>query len=1018
MPQSTRWYSSSAPARISTAVAWAATLLCASAAAGQAPAAAASGAMPGDSALLGFMKFRSIGPAGPGGRVDDIAVSRSNPDVEYIAFATGGLFRSTNRGVTFEPVFEADGSASFGDVAIDPRNADVVYAGTGENNNRQSSSFGDGLYKTMDGGKSWTYVGLRETQTISRIVIDPEHPDVVYVAADGHLFGPNPERGIYKSGDGGRTWRRVAYVDENTGFTDLALDPSNPRTLYAASYERRRSGCCYNGGGPGSGMWKSTDGGEHWKRLAGHGLPGGTYGRIALSVAPSEPRVVYAQIEASPLAASGAAPAGGEEEGGGGRGGYDWCNNGAPPAAGSGGRGGARPALDESRGGVYRSADRGATWVLVSNCDNRPLYFSQIVADPRDANTVYVAGPATSVSRDGGRTFTELSRAGGVAEPSHVDIHAIWIDPSDSRHLMLGTDGGVNVTWDGGHAWAPITTMSTGLAYWVSADMRRPYRVVTGMQDNGVWGGPSATRAAEGVILNASWYGINPGDGFHTAVDPSDYHIVYAESQNGAAIRYDLATGDQQSIRPAAPPRRGGPAPAGAVGSCVDGRIVAGGGRGRGFGAGSSAGNVVNAAPGEQYRFNWNTPFILSPDDPNIVWFGGNRLFKSYDRGSTYVESPDLTKAVDRCRIDLMGASGAAPQLGKNDGVTFYSTIISISESPVAPGDVWAGTDDGNLEVSRDGGTTFTEVGHAIPGLPAGALTGDNPYWISSIDASHTDPATAYVSVDGHRSDDMHPYVFVTHDYGSTFQSVAGDLPVFGNVQVIREDPRNPALLYVGTELGLYLSADTGRTWQKAPGGFPTVRTDDILIHPRDGDLIVATHGRGVWIADDITPLQQLTPAEQAQPAALLDVRDAVAYRHDVEADQCRPTLPCLGQALFVGENAPRGTAIDYYLRDAAAGPVHVAVTDASGRVLCTSDGSGAPGVHRIQWTLAVPPEAGAAGRGGGRGGRGGEASMACNRDGTGPTAGPGTYAVTLSIGDQHYSKPVRVLEDRWLNER
>ena len=974
--------------------------------------------------LLAPFRFRSIGPAGPGGRIDDIAVSEIDPSIIYLAYATGGLFKSVNNGTTFEPVFESYGSASFGDIAIDPTNPNVVYAGTGEANNRQSSSFGDGVYKTTDGGKTWTNIGLKETQTISRIVIDPRNSQIVYVAANGHLFGPNAERGIYKTVNGGRSWDRIKFVDENTGFTDIAIDPANPSTLFAASYQRRRSGCCYNGGGPGSALWKTSDGGKTWSRLSGNGLPQGTYGRIAIDVSRSNPRVVYAQIEVGEVGTDNAVATAGEgaPAAGGGRGGFDWCNNGAPAVSGGRGRGGATearnadaapPALDPRRSGLYRSADGGRTWGLVSNCDERPLYFSQVVVDPQNSNTVYVAGSPASRSLDGGKTFVALSRAGGNGEPGHVDIHAIWVDPKNSNHLMLATDGGLNITWDQGKNWNQVSTMSVGSSYWVSADMRHPYFVYTGMQDNGGWGGPSATRAVEGVIPNSAWFGISPGDGFQTAVDPTDYNIVYTESQNGTASRYDLRTGAQRSIRPVAPPAtsRTDAAPAG---SCVDGRIVGGRGGGGGRGGAPGAGNVLNAQPGEQYRYNWNTAFALSPHDPHIVWFGGNRLFKSYSRGDTYVESADLTKQIDRCKINLMGAPGNKSQLGKNDGVTSYSTIISISESPVLPGVVWVGTDDGNLQLSRDGGTTFTEVGKNLTGLPQGALTGDNPYWISRIDASHFDAGTAYVAVDGHRTDDMHPYIFVTHDYGRTFRSVTGDLPSYGNVQVVREDPKNRNLLYAGTEFGLFISLDGGTSWSKAKNGFPTVRTDDILVHPRDGDLIVAAHGRGIWIADDITPLQQLTPSVSAQDAVLFDVRPAVAYLRDLRADRCRPTLPCFGQSVFLAENPPRGTAISYYLKSAATDDVKISISDAAGHVLCTTSGPRAAGINRVQWTLSAPL---AARTGVGRG-SGAAPSSSCTQTGDANEVAPGAYTATLSVGGHDYTKPVQVLEDRWLEER
>jgi photosystem II stability/assembly factor-like uncharacterized protein len=1023
--------------------------------------------------LLRSFRFRSIGPASMGGRIDDIAVSESDPNVIYIGYAVGGVFKSENNGVSFEPVFQTYTTASIGDIAIHPRDPKIVYIGTGEPNNRQTASFGDGIYKTTDGGKTFTNLGLKETQTIARIVIDPKNPETVYVASPGHLFGPNPERGVYKTTDGGKTWNLVKFIDNDTGFTDIALDPANSSVVYAASYQRRRSGCCFNGGGPGSGIWKSTDAGKTWTKLTGSGLPPGTYGRIALDVSRSNPNVVYAQVEAGEpgrpvptppvqqTAATEATPAGaaavtpqtggrasapggqppagtpqqaaanlGRGGGGAGRGNqYNWCNN-AGPGQGFGGRGGGRfgqpeqpqaprtpPALDPSDGGVLRSEDKGKTWTLVSNCNSRPMYFSQLRVDPSNDKTIYVAGLPVAKSLDGGKTFATLDEAGGNNDPGHVDQHAIWVDPKNPKHIMIGNDGGLDVSWDQGKSWDFVNTMATALAYVVTADMRHPYYVYIGLQDNGSWGGPSAVRG-RGGIMNSHWFGIGGGDGFYTAVDPSDYNIVITESQDGATNRYNLAEGGRgRSIRPNAGGGRGGrggggagrgggaPNQAAANAEAVSGAAAEGqpappvqvGGQG-GFGGRGGAPNVLNAIPGDNYRFNWNTPVIMSPHNPKIVYLGGNRLFKSYNQGDTWVASEDLTKKVDRNNVPMMGMAGNVTQLSKNDGVVSYSTIISISESPVMPGIVWAGTDDGNLQVSRDGGMTFTEVGKNLTGLPA-----NHQYWISRVDASHFDQGTAYVAVDGHRSDDLKPYVFVTHDFGKSFQSVAGNLPQYGNVQVIREDPKNKDLLYVGTEFGLFVSLDGGKSWQKFMNNYPTVRTDDILIHPRDNDLIVATHGRSVWIADDITPLQQLTPAVRDSDATLFDIRPAVAWLNDQQNNQ-----QVGGQKVFVGENAPRGAAINYYLK-ANAGDVKISIADVNGRTIRTLEAPKTAGINRVMWNLAPQPPQGQQGGGGGGGGGG--------RGGAGAVE-PGTYIVTLEVGGKKLTKPLQVLQDRWLNER
>jgi photosystem II stability/assembly factor-like uncharacterized protein len=1023
-----------------------------------------------DDPVLGAFHFRSIGPASMGGRIDDIAVSESDPSIIYVGYAVGGVFRSTNNATSFEPVFQTYGTASIGDIAIHPTNPNIVYVGTGEPNNRQTASFGDGIYKTTDGGKSFMRLGLAETQTIARIVIDPKNPETVYVASPGHLFGPNPERGVYKTTDGGKTWQQIKFIDNDTGFTDIALDPGNSSIIYAASYQRRRSGCCFNGGGPGSALWKSTDAGRTWTKLSEHGLPPGTYGRIALDVSRSNPNVVYAQIEAGetgtpektpavqPGAATEATPpgaaavtppgtgragragrAGGAGRAGeagqppaevpeaGGRGGpsFDWCNNGGPTKgylAGRGGGGGRAeqqppsgwtpPAIDPKKGGLLRSDNKGQSWTLVSNCDARPMYFSQLRVDPTNDKTIYVAGLPVAKSLDGGKTFATLDAAGGNDSPGHVDQHAIWIDPKNPKHVMIGNDGGLDISWDQGRTWDFVNTMASALAYVVTADMRHPYYVYVGLQDNGSWGGPSAVRG-RGGIMNSDWFGIGGGDGFYTAVDPTDFNRVITESQDGNTNRYDLTTGRGESIRPRAPAAQTGRAgEAGRAGETGRGEEAGRAGRAGEAGqtappvqvggpaaqAGGRGGppNVLNAHPGDQYRFNWNTPVVMSPHNPKIVWLGGNRLFKSYNQGDTWMASDDLTKQIDRNTVSLMGVPGNVTQLSKNDGVVSYGTIISISESPILPGVVWAGTDDGNLQVSQDGGVTFTEVGRNLPGLPP-----NHQYWISRIDASHFAADTAYVSVDGHRSDDLKPYVFVTHDFGKTFQSISGDLPSSGNVQVIREDPKNRNLLYVGTEFGLFASLDAGKTWKRFMTNYPTVRTDDILVHPRDNDLIVATHGRSVWIADDISPLQQMTPEVMAQDAFLFTMRPAIAYLNDQQHGQ-----QVGGQKVFIGENAPRGTSIDYYLKSAASGDVKISIADATGKVVRTLDGTKHAGINRVLWNLAPnPPANPPAGGGGGRGGQP-------------PAVDAGTYIVTLTAAGKTMVKSVTVVEDRWLNER
>jgi hypothetical protein len=690
------------------------------------------------------------------------------------------------------------------------------------------------------------------------------------------------------------------------------------------------------------------------------------------------------------------------------------------------------PAPDPKQGGVYRSNDKGGHWTLMSNCDSRPMYFSQLRIDPTNPDIVYVSDLPVDKSVDGGKTFFVLGGGGGANfAGGHVDQHARWIDPRNGNHILVGNDGGFQESWDQGRTWDYHNTMATGLAYVVTADLRRPYYVYTGLQDNGSWGGPSSTRT--NGIYNSDWYGMCGGDGFYTAVNPEKPWIAYCESQDGGTQRYDFKEGTQQSITP----RNGG-----------GGRGGRGGGGG---GAGGGRGNVLNAQPGDVYKFNWNTPYILSPHDPNIVWYGGNHLFKSYNGGDTWTASPDLTKQIDRTTVTVMGVQGDKTMLAKNDGHTQYGTIISVSESPVMPGVVWAGTDDGNLQVSRDGGVTFTEVGKNLPGLAK--MDNANLYWISRIDASHFDAATAYVSVDGHRSDDLKPHVYKTTDYGATFKDITGDLPQYGNVQVIREGAlpgpanaeRNKDLLFVGTEFGLYVSLNGGQHWEPFMNNYPTVRTDDILVHPRDNDLIIATHGRSIMIADDISPLQQLTPTVQSQDAYLFDIRPAVNYLRDVTSNQHTG-----GQRGWEGANAPRGTAISYYLK-APAQSVTLSVTGPSGpngaTTTTTLTASNRAGINRVQF--------GGGGAGGGRGGGGGgfgaaggqvtingqqvdiaslsqaqqdsiRASFAAQfgggggggggggRGGAGGGTQPGTYTAKLTVNGKEYTKTFEVLEDKW----
>lgn len=946
-----------------------------------------------DDPLLDSFVWRSIGPASMGGRIDDIAVVEGNPSVYYVGYATGGIWKTVNNGTTFAPIFDVYPAHSIGDIAIAPSNPNVIYVGTGEPNNRQSSSFGDGMYKSTDAGKTFTNVGLKETQSIGRVVVHPKNPDIVYVAAVGHLFGPNAERGLYKTTDGGKTWTNTKFIDEDTGFSDVAMDPQNPDILYATSYQRRRQPWGFNGGGPGSALWKTTNGGRTWTRLEGNGLPvNPIIGRIGIDICRTKPNVVYAQIE---VGASGGTGAGVSAAGGPAQAGGRGAGGGAAAGAGRGGAGEPQ-APDPDRSGVWRSDDRGRTWRLMSNNNNRPMYYSQIRVDPNNPDIVYTCGASFYKSTDGGKTFATVQ---GIA---HSDHHAVWIDPADSNHLVIGTDGGLDVSYDQAATWEFVNTMATGQFYALSADMRKPYYICGGLQDNGSWCGPSAVRNSVGV-LNSHWFRVGGGDGFYTAQDPFDHNIVYYESQDGNTSRVDLRTGRVQSIRPRPP----APARAGQQGQqgqqaqqtqqAAIARLAAQ------FGMGGRGPNIVPEPPeGTEYRFFWNTPFLLSPHNPSVIYLGGDRLFKSYNRGDTWMASEDLTRNVSRFVRPLLGVVGDGPMASKHDGVASYSNIVTISESPVVPGLVWVGTNDGNLQISRDGGTTWKNVVSNVKGVP------DETH-VSRVEASHFDAGTCYVTFDAHRTDDHKPYVYVTRDYGATWTSVAGNLPE-GNVNVIREDPKNPSLLYVGTEYALYVSLNGGKEWKRFMTGLPTVRIDDLLVHPRDGDLIAGTHGRSIWIVDDVTPLQQLTAQVMSSDVHLFDVRPARQYLNDVTLSQ-----QVGGAKHFVGENPQPGTAISYYLKSAPR-DFKLEVIDATGATVrtfsaCTgeeTDNSCAPvgpGLNRVQWDLRgdppqIPPEIAA--RAGGR-----------RRTPQGPALDPGIYTIRLTAGGKVLTTRAIIEEDR-----
>ncbi|MBI4913126.1 MAG: hypothetical protein HY823_10345 [Acidobacteria bacterium] len=891
---------------------------------------------------LANLKFREIGPAVMGGRVDDFAVVESNPSIVYAGTASGGLWKTINAGTTWTPLFDKEAVSTIGDVTVAPSDPSIVWVGTGEANNRQSSSWGHGVYRSTDGGATWQNMGLKDTHHIGRVVIHPTNPDIVYVAAQGRLWGPSKERGLYKTMDGGKTWKLVLFVNEDTGVTDLVMDPASPDTLYAAAYQRRRTVFGFSGSGPDGGIHKSTDGGQTWKKLQ-KGLPwdpepprprstGGPsaemmamfgitppeeppapeakpepgkrseIGRIGLAVYRKDPRIVYAVVE-------------------------------------------------HEKGGVFRSEDRGETWQRMSDTNPRAMYYSQIVVDPTNDLRIWVMGANMYNSEDGGKTFRQ-----DLVQRIHGDYHAMWINPANPDHVILGSDGGIHWSWDRGRSWDFVNNIAIGQFYEVGVDMRQPYWIYGGLQDNNTWGGPSRSMNPRG-ITNADWLTVGGGDGFFAQVDPKDPNTVYAESQDGNLLRRDIRTGEQRSIRP-------------------------------------------QPEEGEKpFRFQWNSPIVISATDHRTLYYGGNFLFKSTDRGDSWTRvSPDLTSGADRDKLPILGVVPDKQTRSRHDGVQQWPAITTVAESPVDAQVLWAGTDDGLLHVTRDGGKTWKNVFDRLPGAPKGT-------YVSRVVASRGGPGAAYATLDGHRSNDFAIYAYATSDFGETWKKITRGIPENqGVLNVIREHPRNPNLLFAGGEFGAYASWDKGQTWNPLRLNLPTVPVDDILVHPREGDLIFGTHGRSIWVLDDATPLAELSDQVLASPLHLFSIRPAIQWRPWANTGST-------GHKAFLGENPPNGAMIHYFLKEKPGEKesVRISILDGAGKVLRTLNGTGTPGVNRVVWDTrseipGMPPPAREAGPGGGGGfGRFGA---------QGPRVEPGTYTVKVKVGERETSGTVTIQED------
>ena len=849
------------------------------------------------SELLNGFKFRSIGPAVTGGRIHDVEALPNDPSTIYLATASGGIWKTINKGTTWTPIFDDQAVSTFGDIGIAPSNPDIIYAGTGEQNNRQSTSWGNGVYRSNDAGATWSHTGLEDTRHIGEVIVDPNDPDVAYVAALGNLWAPSSERGVFKTTNGGRRWRKVLFVDDYTGVVDMVMDPTDPNTLYAATYQRLRRTWGFNGGGPGSGIYKTTDGGRNWQELS-NGIPEGDKGRIGIAIAATNPQVLVATIEHA------------------------------------------------AESGVYRTEDGGMVWTKVSDTNPRPMYYSHIYIDPTTDQRVYILATTFYKSEDGGHTFMPLSRPPTYDVGVHSDFHDLWIDPNNPKHFYLVGDAGLHESWDMGQNHIKINNIPIGQFYGITVDMRDPYYIYGGMQDNHSWMGPSATRHWTGII-NDDWRQIGFGDGMYQQVDPTSHRYAYVLSQNGNLTRFDPETGDALNIKPVPPEGESG------------------------------------------YRFDWVTPSLLSRHNPSVLYLGGNRLFISRDRGETWERTDDLTRQIDRNRLELMGVLGSEQAISRNDGTSSFGEITTIAESPLNATILWVGTDDGNLQVTHDGGTTWTEVSGNVPDLPDGT-------YVSRVAASATEPGAAYATFDAHRDGDFDPYVYRTSDFGMSWTALMGNLPT-GSVNVIVEHHANPNLLFLGTEHALFVSTDGGRGWTKFDSNLPTTLYDDLVIHQRDNDLIVGTHGRSLWILDDLTPLAEWAGATRDNETFLFSTTPATIFQYWKDTSY-------RGQAAFAGENPPDGALLSYYLpsdvREAS-----IRITNSAAETVRELTVPTDEGIHRLTWDLRHAPIANdAASRA--------PTSLPHPIGDRGPFVSPGSYSVELSANGRTYSQSLVVRGD------
>lgn len=838
-----------------------------------------------DSGIAKAFKWRNIGPANMSGRISDIEALDNDFTTVLIGSASGGVWKSSNAGITWEPIFDSYGAASIGDVAFFQKNPEIIWVGTGEKNPRNSIAWGDGIYKSTDGGKTFTHMGLKETHSISKIITHPSDPDIVYVAAGGHLWGYSGDRGLFMTKNGGKSWKKLKKGlpnDGKTGAIDMVMDPSDEKVLYVSFWQRLRRPYRFDSGGPNGGIFKSTDAGKSWKKLT-NGLPKGDTGKIGLAICRSKPNVLMAFLEHGFQPRTNL-PDGSENP--------DYKD------------------MSKLGTGIYRTEDSGKTWQYINRYNNRPFYYSHIYLNPLDDKIVYIIAGSYSISYDGGKTLERQNT--GI----HGDYHALWSDPTNKDRYYIGNDGGSALTHDHGKNYLFFDNLPLSQFYAIGADMRDPYYVYGGLQDNGSWGGPSMSRDSAGILTD-HWFRIGGGDGFYTVVDPTDWRTVYVESQQGRISRVNVETRRGNSIRPRKQ------------------NII----------------NYENSITDEilkmqekagwgkdsPFRFNWNCPIVISPHNPSTVFFGGNFLFKTMDRGDSWeIISPDLSTQ-DPVKIDRK-TGGLTPDV---TGAENHCSIVTISESPLKPGIIWAGTDDGNVQITKNGGKNWTNVRPNFKGVPKGI-------WVSRVEASHYDEGTCYVTFDGHRSDNFIPWVFKTTDFGQTWISIRSNLPQGQVAYVIREDHKNKNLLFLGTEFGLFVSINGGKKWDRFMNNLPTVAVHDLMIHPLYNDVIAGTHGRGIWICDDITSLQHVNKEILASPAYLFDQRVATQWR-SISRGGSR------GQFLFRGENPPSGAMVSYYLA-ADTKNAKLTITDWNGKLKKEVELKDQSGLNKYLWNFSFDP--------------------------------------------------------------